>query len=110
MPTVVVGSALDIVEACGVPRMLFVDFPLGNPCGKPFDRDMQRAIVEQALSLLEQATKPDMIVDAPFAWETHEWRDQYMYISDSDRERLRRAGEERRRERERRRVEGRVRS
>jgi hypothetical protein len=39
--TIVVGSARDIVEECGVARMLFVDFPLGNPCGKPNDRDMQ---------------------------------------------------------------------
>ena len=28
MPTVIIGSALDIVERCGVPRFLFVDFPL----------------------------------------------------------------------------------
>ncbi len=110
MPTVIVGSALDIVEACGVPRMLFVDFPLGNPCGKPFDQDMQKAIVEQALSIFELAIEPNTIVDSPFTWGTHEWRDQYMHISESDREQLRLAGEERRRERERRRVDGRVRS
>ena len=28
--TVVIGSARDIVEECGVPRFLFVDFPLGK--------------------------------------------------------------------------------
>jgi len=27
LPTVIVGSALDIVEHCGVPRFLFTDFP-----------------------------------------------------------------------------------
>jgi D-proline reductase (dithiol) PrdB len=31
IPTVIVGSALDVVEHCGVPRFYFTDFPLGNP-------------------------------------------------------------------------------
>ena len=39
LPTVIVGSALDVVEYCGVPRFLFTDFPLGNPCGLPWNRD-----------------------------------------------------------------------
>ncbi len=46
--TVVLGSARDIVEECGVARMLFVDFPLGNPCGKPGEHDMQQSIVSLA--------------------------------------------------------------
>ena len=45
-------SARDIVEECGVPRFLFVDFPLGNPCGKPWDIGMQYDIVGGALELL----------------------------------------------------------
>ena len=36
LPTVIIGSALDVVEHCGVPRFLFTDFPLGNPCGHPW--------------------------------------------------------------------------
>ena len=51
-PTLIIGSAIDIVETCGVPRYLHVDFPLGNPCGKPFDRAMQKRIVTQGLSML----------------------------------------------------------
>ena len=46
--TVVIGSARDIVEECGVPRFLFVDFPLGNPCGKPWDFPMQQALIGEA--------------------------------------------------------------
>ena len=49
--TVVVGSARDIVEEAGVPRFVFVDFPLGNPCGKPGDRAMNRSIVSLALEV-----------------------------------------------------------
>ena len=52
IPTVVIGSARDIVEQCGVARFLFTDFPLGNACGRPWDVDMQRAIVSMAFDLL----------------------------------------------------------
>ena len=38
IPTVVLGSGKDIVEHCAVARFLFIDFPLGNPCGKPYDQ------------------------------------------------------------------------
>ena len=60
--TVVVGSARDIVEEAGVPRFLFVDFPLGNPCGKPGDRAMQRDIVGLALELAASAVAPRLTV------------------------------------------------
>lgn len=73
--TAIVGSARDIVEQCGVPRFVFTDFPLGNPCGKPYDVPMQRAIVGIALDLLEDARHPLTTVQTPFSWdETGEWR------------------------------------
>jgi len=79
--TVVIGSAKDIVEQCGVPRFVFTDFPLGNPCGKPDDSMMQRAIVGIALDLLETARHPRTTVQTPFCWDiTGEWRGTYMQI------------------------------
>ena len=81
IPTVVIGSARDIVEQCGVSRFVFTDFPLGNPCGKPDDSMMQRAIVGIALDLLETARHPRTTVQTPFSWDsTGEWRDTYMQI------------------------------
>lgn len=68
IPTVVLGSARDIVEYAGVPRFVFNDFPLGNPCGRPFDAAMQRRIVAMGLELLETATKPGTIVQTPYVW------------------------------------------
>lgn len=95
--TVIVGSALDIVEYCGVPRYLHVDFPLGNPCGKPGDRAMQLAIIRQALDLFETAESPRTIRRAPFEWSTDQsWRDNYARVDDSNRETLIRKGEMRR--------------
>lgn len=68
IPTVVLGTARDIVEYCGVPRFVFSDFPLGNPCGRPFDIAMQRRIVTMGLGLLESATKLGTTVQTPYVW------------------------------------------
>lgn len=93
MPTVIVGSALDIVEHCAVPRFLFVDFPLGNPCGRPWDPAMQHRIVSQALDVLETATGPRTTVVSPERWPENGWRQRYMEVTPANRERLARDGE-----------------
>ena len=88
---------MDIVEHCGVARYLHVDFPLGNPCGKPGDRAMQLDIVRQALGLFESASGPRTIVRSPYQWsEDQSWRDRYARVDDSNREALRKKGEQRR--------------
>ena len=94
--TVVVGSARDIVEEAGVPRFVFVDFPLGNPCGKPGDREMQREIVELALRVAASSIAPRTTVQAPRRWGHDGWRDAFMAVGDHNREALARAGEARR--------------
>lgn len=104
IPTVIVGSARDIVEQCGVPRFLFSDFPLGNPCGIPYDVEMQSAIVSMALDLLESARFPRTTVQTPFRWPNDAWRVNFMRVEGQDPELLRRLGEERRAQQERRRM------
>ncbi len=95
--TLVIGSARDIVEECGVARFLFNDFPLGNPCGRPYDEDMQRQIMTLALDVLESATLSRTTVQSPFIWsEDESWRDGYARITPEHAEALRRAGEKRR--------------
>jgi hypothetical protein len=95
--TVLIGSARDIVEECGVARFLFSDFPLGNPCGKPYDVEMQRAIVGLALDLVESACAPRTTVQTPFRWsEDESWRERYARVDAERIEALRRAGERRR--------------
>lgn len=96
IPTVVVGSARDIVEQCAVPRFIFTDFPLGNPCGAPYDVAMQSAIVEMALELLESAKAPRTTVQTPFRWHNDDWRRDFMRVDGEDIDKLRRLGEERR--------------
>jgi len=79
LPTVVFGCARDIVEHCGVPRFVFSDFPLGSPCGRPFDAEMQRAIVGAGLDLLADAAGPGTTVATPYAWaEDASWKDRVL--------------------------------
>lgn len=96
IPTVVVGSARDIVEECGVPRFVFVDYPLGNPCGRPYDVDNQRVIIELALRLLAGAVAPRTTVQAPVVWNDDGWRLRYMHVGDDNRAALAAEGEQRR--------------
>jgi hypothetical protein len=102
IPTVILGSALDIVEHCGVPRFVFSDFPLGNPCGHPWDDVMQTAILKLALQVLDTATAPRTTVRSPFAWKpgVPDWREGYNRIRPEDRERLLAIGEAKRRSRQ----------
>jgi D-proline reductase (dithiol) PrdB len=77
IPTVVFGCARDIVESCGVARFVFTDFPLGNPCGKPFDAEMQRHIASMGLDLLVSATEPGTTVVTPYEWSPDtSWKDK----------------------------------
>ena len=79
--TVILGSARDIVEHCGVPRLVFTDFPLGNPCGKPYDVVMQRRIIAMGLDLLASARAPRTTLQTPFVWSADQaWRDDFMRV------------------------------
>lgn len=97
--TVVIGAALDIVTYCGVPRYVYNDLPLGNPLGPPFDFDTQKSSVEAALSLIETATKPE-VVETGVTWPGDDsWKENYMRIGDDNRQILKQMGEENRRRR-----------
>jgi len=98
IPTVVIGSARDIVEHVAVPRFVFTDFPLGNPTGLPWQPDMQKAILFLALDLLETAAAPRATVIAPFQWNGNPgWRAVYDRVTPENAEYLRQKGEQRRR-------------
>jgi D-proline reductase (dithiol) PrdB len=76
--TVIMGAAKDIVEHCGVPRLCFSDFPLGNSAGKPFDPGSQAATLELALRVLESAPGPRTTVQSTQRWaEDASWKLDY---------------------------------
>ena len=78
IPTVIIGSARDIVEHCGVPRFVFSDFPLGNAAGKPNDHASQALILDLALRTLESAPAARTTVQSPIRWsESPDWKLDY---------------------------------
>lgn len=82
IPTVIMGCAKDIVEHVGVPRFLFSDFPLGNPCGRPNDLESQALTLELALRLLETAPAPRTTVQSPLRWSDNpDWKLDYSNIA-----------------------------
>ena len=82
IPTIVMGCAKDIVEYVGVPRFLFSDFPLGNPAGKPHDRESQDFTLELALRVLETAPAPRATVQSPLRWSDNpDWKLDFSNIA-----------------------------
>lgn len=79
--TVVMGSAKDIVEHVGVPRLLFSDFPLGNAAGRPNDPASQAFTLDLALDLLEAAPAARTTVQSPLRWsDSPDWKLDYCNI------------------------------
>jgi hypothetical protein len=80
--TVVMGCAKDIVEYVGVPRLMFSDFPLGNPAGRPRDPASQAAGLELALRVLETAPGPRTTVQNPIPWsDSPAWKLDYQNVA-----------------------------
>jgi len=91
IPTVILGSAKDIVEFCGVPRFVFSDFPLGNSAGKPFDPESQAATLELAFKVLETAPGPRTTVQSTQRWsEEAGWKLDFQNVERIDPKELQR--------------------
>lgn len=89
LPTVVMGAAKDIVEACGVPRFVFSDFPLGNAAARPNDPASRDSTLELALGLLESAIAPRTTVQNPLRWNGEpDWKRHVLDVSSLTPERL----------------------
>jgi hypothetical protein len=73
IPTVSLTSALDITERIRPPRAAFLNFPLGNPTGRPHDAEGQRQILRDVLCLAETAPEAGEIVELPYAWPDPDW-------------------------------------
>ncbi len=111
IPTVIIGSALDIIEHCGAPRYLFTDLPLGNPIGHPGNMDEQRRVVGLGLGLFESVTAANKTVHAPVRWsESNDWRARYAEVKPEEMARLKAAGDARRALRQTLKVEGKLRN
>jgi hypothetical protein len=77
--TVSISLAKDLTVAVGVPRALFVKWPLGHPLGEPHHATQQRTLIFAALQLLITATQPGQLIEPGYRWkrETYgepDWR------------------------------------
>ncbi|MDN4017365.1 reductase [Zwartia panacis] len=82
IPTILLACAKDIVEHCGVPRVMFSDFPLGNAAGKPNDPASQAATLELAFRTLETAPAARTTVQSPQRWSSsHAWKQDYSNVA-----------------------------
>lgn len=64
----VLGSALDILQAGRAPRTTFVDYPLGHAAGKAFDPADQHAIVRAAMLGFSSMARPGELARLPNRW------------------------------------------
>ena len=63
-----VYTGRDLTEQVRPPRSVFVNFPMGNPFGRPGDVAMQRAVLLDALRLAEADVPAGVLVDLPYQW------------------------------------------
>jgi hypothetical protein len=68
IPTVLVSTGRDLTLQVLPPRSVFVNFPMGNPFGRPGDVAMQRRVLLDALRLAESARRGGTLVDLPYVW------------------------------------------
>lgn len=69
IPTVLLGSCLDMMKQLMAPRTVFLDFPLGCQCGRPNDRELQMGILRDVLAFLEKAYAPGQVLELPYLWD-----------------------------------------
>ena len=50
------------------PRAVHVRYPFGHAVGEPHNPEKQRAVVLDALHLLDSATEPGTVVELPYLW------------------------------------------
>ena len=75
IPTLVMGTALDIIEFGAPPRAVFMDFPLGHGGGPAFAPDQQLAIAREAFGAFDSITEPGWIVRMAQTWpEGDAWK------------------------------------
>lgn len=68
LPTLILGSALDILEAGQAPRAQFLNYPLGFTAGRFQDRHNQYEVVKTALQSFDTMRSPG-IQSMNFDWD-----------------------------------------
>ena len=76
LPTVCIGSALDIFQSGKPPRAVFTNYPLGHSAGKPFDEEDQYSIFIQAIDMFKPKGTDEAIRVLNNDWGEKIWEDE----------------------------------
>jgi len=68
IPTVSISITKDLTEAVGIPRAVFVKWPLGHPLGERGNPTQQRTMIFEALRLLIEAEEAGIIREPGYRW------------------------------------------
>ncbi|MBI2918200.1 MAG: hypothetical protein HYY01_09410 [Chloroflexi bacterium] len=68
IPTVFLSGCREVAEATRPPRTVFVRYPLGRVCGRPFNVEEQRAILGRTLEAARQMERSGEILELPIVW------------------------------------------
>jgi hypothetical protein len=68
IPTLLAGTALDIMRQVVPPRAVFIDHPVGRTFGPPHDRARNETVLTRILAELPRFTHPGEIRDPGFEW------------------------------------------
>lgn len=52
----------------GIPRIAAIEFPYGRPVGQIGDKEGQREVLLETLSIFDKARKPGEVYHLPFTW------------------------------------------
>ncbi|MBM4325817.1 MAG: hypothetical protein FJ118_01525 [Deltaproteobacteria bacterium] len=68
MSTVALTPTPDWHRTVGIPRSAAIEYPFGRPLGQVGDKEGQRSVLLETLSVLENAKRPGEIRHLSFAW------------------------------------------
>lgn len=69
------GTGHDILTSGKPPRAVFIDYPLGNTCGRPFAPKEQYDITRAAVEALAEITEPGTMLTQDYVWsEDESWK------------------------------------
>ena len=68
LSTVVLTPMPEFHNDVGIPRSAAIEYPFGRPVGLVNDIDGQRAVLREAIAMLEGVDRPGEIWHLPFTW------------------------------------------
>ena len=74
IPTINHSINRAFTEKIKPPRSVCFNFPYGAPFGEPGNADQQMTVLRDLLLLLQTATEPGVIVDAPYKWRRETYK------------------------------------